>query len=1081
MSASYTHGSLPSLRPNCDANVQIAFGESRWAQVITYAKQQFKRSRDPYYEAIETAARSQLDTPADQYAAFIAVEKLLGEGKVVKDHWTIELYDWACTRIDKDYAATIGTLRAGFVKEAWKPDVDKAAPAIRSFYACVINDDWVNAQKIAAMVDQKFPKEPRHQFYNILSYYVLSTQLPPSDPKKTMFRTLATRLVEKARDLRDSTPASAGFPPRAITSEEELLLWLHINISCAKDDTEIVDLLKKPEFDALKRLSEGSVSVFKEIMSLLEKYEAWDDLFRIAQELFDKGLAYLVESANAESATPVAIKDVVDEDDEIRERMKNILDFTATRAEEIGQSKKEAESRAFQSAVMDWSLWKQFIGAASHLENDRKAIKQLRGFLTKVSKITKVLPIYKKQMEIANLSILFNRYRSSTIITDGKTEAADATKNTRVEHLTSYVVSNYKLVSCFDDLKPYLEQLSFEEIKTLLQRIGEEGGKESNDVFQNTMLLTLRLRFRYLFTTTPESHEITAGEAKPKCKFCGAVISNGLCQNCLTSLAKSCVWIYNQGFREKHLRARIDTEDVDPFADLAIVGTTCLLKLAGLTSGYPTFAASPLHYVDLKFVLQAISWLNSHYNRASQKNAAIPVYLTKLYLLIGCVPQAKLLWSSLGVKNVTLDSLGPLFSDRLSSIAPGMWRAGASTPMNDYHQYYKTAIRKTIPTNIRTALELANYPSVLGLLTTRENLSQSCTLIMANIEDRRGLRAIGSKPAFETKDDVLLRLIKDDKELLNVTDNVALPNHECDPATLADVVNIGPGLSDRRAKLSLLTERFLSLISYKDAKEYKPTKSVQMAELDRSNVSLQAKLIYKQFEDSLMNYQSASTAVGAKPCFTGAEFSYFTIVHLLIGFVVLSSDASWTKNASRPPALANLEIVSTITSMLQAQVAELQKPRKDLAENVMALDYFASLHNLGMLREAVQAVKIATGYLERVIVPFKNDVPKWLVDDIKAFSTSSLDAAAAIKKRIKSINDAANASGWLDRISEFAFGDLASGAQTIGEASQDPESSDLLAMVFMASGQKAGLEHTIGEIKDSWQEVAKGWNTVKLD
>jgi hypothetical protein len=219
-----------------------------------------------------------------------------------------------------------------------------------------------------------------------------------------------------------------------------------------------------------------------------------------------------------------------------------------------------------------------------------------------------------------------------------------------------------------------------------------------------------------------------------------------------------------------------------------------------------------MYYVDLKLVLQAIAWLNSHYSRVPQKNAAIPVYLTKLYMLIGCVPQAKLLWDTLGVKNVTLDSLGPLFSDRLSSIAPGMWRAGSGTPLNEYHRYYRDAIGRTIPNNIRTALELANYPSVLGLLATRDRLSNSCTMVMANVEDRRGLRAIGSKPAFETKDDFLLResapdtnllnsltsspgLIKDDKELLNVTDDAALPDHECAPATLAQVVGLGPALS----------------------------------------------------------------------------------------------------------------------------------------------------------------------------------------------------------------------------------------------------------------------------------------------
>lgn len=270
------------------------------------------------------------------------------------------------------------------------------------------------------------------------------------------------------------------------------------------------------------------------------------------------------------------------------------------------------------------------------------------------------------------------------------------------------------------------------------------------------MILTLRLRFRYLFATSMHSLKAVNGRAYPECNFCGVTVEVGSCRKCLGSLTKSCVWIYNQEFQGKDLRTHIDSEDVDPFADLAIVGATCLLKLSGLTSGRQNNDSSSTPGVNLKLIIQAISWLNAHYSRVAQKDAAIPVYLTKLYLLIGCISQAQSLWDALGVKNVTLDSLGPLFSDRLSSIAPGMWQAGKSTPMNRYHRFYRDAIHKTIPVNIRTSLELANYPSVLGLLDTQRRLSQSCTMIITNVEDRRGLRAIGSKAPFDTKDDVLL-------------------------------------------------------------------------------------------------------------------------------------------------------------------------------------------------------------------------------------------------------------------------------------------------------------------------------------
>jgi N-terminal acetyltransferase B complex non-catalytic subunit len=276
-------------------------------------------------------------------------------------------------------------------------------------------------------------------------------------------------------------------------------------------------------------------------------------------------------------------------------------------------------------------------------------------------------------------------------------------------------------------------------------------------VFQNTMIVCLRLRFRYMFITSPNALGYQQNGGVPKCRFCDTATLTSSCVTCLELIAKSCAWIYNAGFDNRDLRTRINSEDVDPFTEITIIGATCLLKLARFDSQQSGLTASAAQSLDLKLLLQAIAWLSSHYSRVPQKNQGMPVLLTKLYLLAGCVSHAKELWDSLEVKNVTLDSLGPLFSDRLSSIAPGMWRASGGTPMYPYHKHYNDAIRRNIPTNIRTALEHGSYTSVLGLLRAQDRLGRSCTMIMSNVEDRRGLRAIGSKFAFEVKDDPLLR------------------------------------------------------------------------------------------------------------------------------------------------------------------------------------------------------------------------------------------------------------------------------------------------------------------------------------
>jgi hypothetical protein len=77
------------------------------------------------------------------------VEKILAENGKVKDYWTLDLYEWACRDVENDYSKTIGLLRASFVKDVWKAtDKDAVKAARLSFYACVVNDDWVNAQKV---------------------------------------------------------------------------------------------------------------------------------------------------------------------------------------------------------------------------------------------------------------------------------------------------------------------------------------------------------------------------------------------------------------------------------------------------------------------------------------------------------------------------------------------------------------------------------------------------------------------------------------------------------------------------------------------------------------------------------------------------------------------------------------------------------------------------------------------------------------------------------------------------------------------------------------------------------------------
>lgn len=87
--------------------------------------------------------------------------------------------------------------------------------------------------------------------------------------------------------------------------------------------------------------------------------------------------------------------------------------------------------------------------------------------MEKISKGIKLRSIHKKQLDLANLRILIGRSSQTDSVSDGS----------RIRSLVTYVVTHFRDVACFEDLKGYLEHLSFEELKQLLQQMGEESSK----------------------------------------------------------------------------------------------------------------------------------------------------------------------------------------------------------------------------------------------------------------------------------------------------------------------------------------------------------------------------------------------------------------------------------------------------------------------------------------------------------------------------------------------------------------------------------------------------------------------------
>jgi hypothetical protein len=96
------------------------------------------------HQALEVAARSQGDNPADQSAGKEAVLKMVADETIIKDIHALNLYDWACSNADFDYSTTVGVLRMRLIKAVPKDSYASSS----CFKACLQHLDWTHTQQV---------------------------------------------------------------------------------------------------------------------------------------------------------------------------------------------------------------------------------------------------------------------------------------------------------------------------------------------------------------------------------------------------------------------------------------------------------------------------------------------------------------------------------------------------------------------------------------------------------------------------------------------------------------------------------------------------------------------------------------------------------------------------------------------------------------------------------------------------------------------------------------------------------------------------------------------------------------------
>jgi hypothetical protein len=320
---------------------------------------------------------------------------------------------------------------------------------------------------------------------------------------------------------------------------------------------------------------------------------------------------------------------------------------------------------------------------------------------------------------------------------------------------------------------------------------------------------------------------------------------------------------------------------------------------------------------------------------------------------------------------------------------------------------------------------------------------------------------------------------------VNATDYGSLPNLESSHSPrLVDLIRLGPGLSVRlsppllsdvysltgntqneRSHLSLLSERYLDLITFKPPKEYKPAKAGSADEKDYAI-------------EVLSRIHSSMSAVLDLPStpskLTASEEKYYNVVSVLAAMLLKALTSS--RSDPVPDAFSHYgpAIRSTLSSLRAAFLAT--PPSTALPMN----DVLSSLMNqlaLSALRDTALAIKQTSASIlswnDKELArdrSGKSALRKDIIAEVKELDALATKALGEVKARIKTLKEALGQGGWLDRISEW----------TLGPGGEGGHDDALAKKVLEVVGQPA-LEDWSGRVVESWREGVRGWWMVKME
>ncbi|OAA76838.1 N-acetyltransferase B complex, non-catalytic subunit [Akanthomyces lecanii RCEF 1005] len=671
----------------------------------------------------------------------------------------------------------------------------------------------------------------------------------------------------------------------------------------------------------------------------------------------------------------------------------------------------------------DWDVWQSFIIAASQIQDsDAEATATVQELLLKLSKAADSKAIYKRNIMLARVCASFQLLSS-----EGPDAVESAPASLRLRELVKYINNQAYNPSCFDDIRLFAEHLDAGGIDYLAHH--HFPPEEQSDEIPQLRKQILALKLQYFATTCPQTYEAIS-KASEKCESR---------QTRFKSVYKASMALH------KHIStiasySSQSTKDVQ--SEVALVAASCLVGLADqLPSSLPTAESA-------QYLVQALLLLQQQLN-SSPRHSQISLLLVQLHLRLASTSEALAVWDTLAIKRTILDSLAPLFYDRLSTVAPGMispltdagWQL-----MSSIKTHYQTSLKMRMPRRLIDAFQDGSYSSVLTVPEYVENLRVSCTRAMSLVESVRSERLLGVSDT-DLLSDSRFTEVCDGTSLNEIIDYGSFPswNHSATPA-IYERLRLGPAPSDRRAHLSLLAEAFQQTLAYTPPTFYKVPVAGSVADQKYVIESL------GQIANSFPKFLS-----GAASALTESELQYFEVISLLSSLVPLCADRAAGLNELIGP------FVSAVTASLESQ-RDYLAVLADGSEIGDTTSLLQSLHRIVLLRDTAVAVKNASQWISNFNEKQKerdrsgqSNLPKDVVAQTKALGV----AADATLKQCKT---------WIVRLTQ----DTKSGGvieREIKKLVYGGEEGKLLQGVVTDS--------TVFDLVGSWRKSLAAWQGVQ--